>query len=124
MKLKLISRQLLKNYVLIMLIILTLTFSTVFLYIAYNNSQMNKSIFDLDQFLYDYESGLDYALKNQALWPRVSGALSAAMVLRSSESSVTALRLFWSVPGGNLPPEGGQSAIPGQTGKPMARTGG
>lgn len=67
MKLKLISKQLIKNYVFIMVIILTLLVSTVFLYWTFNNSQVNKNTFDIDTFLLDYDQGMTYALDRQAL---------------------------------------------------------
>ena len=67
MKLKHISRQLLKNYIFIMIIIITLGLTTFFLDLTYTNSKINNSIFDIDQFLFDYNSGFDYALSKQNL---------------------------------------------------------
>ncbi|MBI9013511.1 MAG: HAMP domain-containing histidine kinase [Clostridiales bacterium] len=67
MKLKHISRQLLKNYIFIMIIIITLGLTTFFLNLTYTNSKINNSIFDIDQFLFDYNSGFDYALSKQNL---------------------------------------------------------
>ena len=67
MKLKYISRQLLKNYIFIMIIIITLGLTTFFLNLTYTNSKINNSIFDIDSFLYDYNNGFDYALSKQNL---------------------------------------------------------
>lgn len=67
MKLKLITKQLFRNYIFVMAIIISLGLSAYTLNKSYVDSQINKTVFDTEIFLFDYPQGLDYALSNQNL---------------------------------------------------------
>ena len=69
MKLKKISSQLLKGYMLILILIIALGVMVYMTYSAYTNSRLDQSSIDMYQFMEDYESDKTKAIENQNFEP-------------------------------------------------------
>jgi len=62
-----IKNQLIKSYILILIILLTLALSIFVSFLMYNQSIMDKTAFIYDTFILDYEVGFQHALDQQNL---------------------------------------------------------